>query len=136
MYNYEIRFACRMRDGSLIPYTRIIAAACIETAQRVAGAMVGECVDVDRILDAVESVVVTERSASVARTPDGYYALWGRVFRALGLSLDAYHLCYGTEIGLGTNPTGHVVPHVAQCMEPEIVGFFPWPAPKEPNENY
>lgn len=134
MYNYKIQFACRMRDGSVVPYTRIISVPSLDMAQRVAGAMVGELVDVDQILTDVESVSVTEHSATVARTPDGYFALWGRVFTLLGLSLDSYHLWYGTEIGLGTNPTGHVMPNVAQCKEPEIVGFFPWPLPKETNE--
>jgi hypothetical protein len=132
--NYEIRFACRMRDGSVVPYTRVIAVADHETAERIAYAMIGERVDADQTLDSVGGIEATERGATVPRTPDGYYALWGRVFRALDLDVRSVHFWYGAEIGLGTNPTGHVIPNVAQSGEPEIVGFFPWPTAKEPHE--
>lgn len=134
MYNYEIRFACTMRDGSVVPYTRIIAVPSLGMAQRVAYAMIGERVDADQTLDAVTSVVATEQGASVQRTPEGYYALWGRVFRSLGLDIHAMRFWYGADIGLGTNPTGHIIPRVAQYGEPEIVGFFPWPPRKENDE--
>ena len=134
MDNYEIRFACTMRDGSVVPYTRIIAVPSLGIAERCAYAMIGERVDTDQTLDAVVHVVATERSASVQRTPEGYYALWGRVFRSLGLDIHGMRLWYGADIGLGTNPTGHIVADVAQSGEPEIVGFFPWPLRKENDE--
>ena len=129
MGNYELLFACVARDTAVVrQYERIIAVPDLEIARQVANAMVGELVDDDQTLDSVMRVVPTERAASVARTPDGYYAMWGRVFRCLNIDIRSVRLWYGSEIGLGTNPTGHVIPRVAQCGEPEIVGFFPWPA--------
>lgn len=134
MGNFELTFACVARDGAESPYERVIAVPDLTTAQRVAYAMVGELVDTDQAIARVMSVVPTERPAFVPRTQHGYYALWGHVFYALGIDIKAVRFWYGAEIGLGTNPTGHVIPHVAQYGEPEIVGFLPWPAPKELHE--
>ena len=128
MGNYELVFACVARDGAVRAYERVIAVPDIEVAHQVAHAMVGECVDDDQTLDSVAHVVPTDRTAFVARTPDGYYQIWWRVFWRLNIDIRAIRPWYGCEIGLGTNPTGHIVPRVAQCGEPEIVGFFPWSA--------
>ncbi len=125
--NYELMFACTARDGAVHPHIRVIAVPDSATALKVANAMVGERVAEDQTLDCMVYAIPSERPASVARTPDGYYALWGRVFRILGLDTSRYRLWYGADIGLGSNPTGHVIPRVAQYGEPEIVGFFPWP---------
>ena len=133
MGNYELLFACMVRDGVVRPYERVIAVPDIETAHRVAYAMVGERVDVDQTLDCMVYAIPAMRAATVARTPDGYVALWGRVFRTLGIDVRSVRLWYGADIGLGTNPTGHIVPRVAQSGEPEIVGFFPWPAIEDSN---
>lgn len=89
--------------------------------------MVGERVDTDQTLDHLVHVIPTACSATVARTPDGYRTIWERVFRSLCIDPRTVRLWYGADIGLGTNPTGHIIPNVAQSGEPEIVGFFPWP---------
>jgi hypothetical protein len=134
MGNYELMFACVARDGAVRPYERVIAVPDHATALKVAYAMVGERVDTDQTLDCMVYVIPTERSAFVPRTPSGYFVLWGHVFRALGVDTRQIRLWFGADIGLGTNPTGHVIPDVAQHGEPEIVGFLPWPTPKEPHE--
>lgn len=134
MGNFELMFACRMRDGAVRPYERVIAVTDLDTAIRVAYAMVGERVDTDQTLDCMVYAIPTEQGAFVPRTPGGYFALWGHVFRTLGIDPRELRLWYGADIGLGTNPTGHIIPDVAQYGEPEIVGFLPWPAPKEFHE--
>ncbi len=134
MGNYELLFASAARDGAVRSYTRVIAVPDQEIARQVAYAMVGELVDTDQTLDSVMHVIPTEHQAYVQRTPDGYYAMWGRVFRRLNIDIRFVRLWYGSEIGLGTNPTGHIIPDVAQCGEPEIVGFFPWPAQEKTHD--
>lgn len=134
MGNYELMFACVARDSLVRPYVRIVAVPDLETARRVAYAMVGECVGDDQSLDCMVYAIPTAQSASVARTPGGYFAMWARVFRCLDIDFQSVRLWYGSEIGLGTNPTGHLIVHVAQHGEPEIVGFFPRTAPGQTHE--
>jgi hypothetical protein len=127
MDNFELTFACAPRDGAVEPYERVIAVPDQDIADRVATAMVGELVDTDLTLERVIRVIPTGRPAMVPRTPDGYYALWGRVFRRLVIDIRSVRLWYGAEIGLGTNPTGHLIVPMSNLGEPEIVGFRFWP---------
>lgn len=127
MDNYELAFTCATDTGAVCRFECVTAVPDLDTARLVAHAMVGERVDTDQTLDSVVHVIPSSRPAFVPRTPDGYYALWGRIFRALDIDIAAVRLWYGAEIGLGTNPTGHLIVPLANLGEPEIVGFRYWP---------
>lgn len=133
MDSFELSFACRMADDSLVPLIRVIAAPDLRWAHRIGTAMLGELVGsgqwLDHLTGAAQALPIENRAIELSMgTPRllSYLPIWLRVLHMLGLSASGVKWVYSWRIGLPTNPRGHRVPDLA-LTEPEIVGFFLWP---------